>query len=153
MAVAGKFGCMQECNPELESFETYEECLKLYFEANDVAVSIIGKRKLKALFPDVKVQKSDILLKTYTSEPIEVIEEIEVEVHYQQQTQKLVLVVVAEEGPVLLGRNWLKHVILDWALICRINSKQISKMEKYPDVFIQKYPDVFIGSSYCEIIR
>ena len=113
------------------------------------AVSIIGERKLKALFPDVKVRKSDILLKTYTSEPIEVIEEIEVEVHYQQQTQKLVLVVVAEEGPVLLGRNWLKHVILDWALIGRINSKQISKME----ILLKKYPDVFIGSSYCEIIR
>ena len=57
MALAGKLGCMQEFNPELESFETYEERLKLYFEANDIApkkqvavfLSIIGAKNYALL--------------------------------------------------------------------------------------------------------
>ena len=67
MAVAGKFGCMQEFNPELESFKTYEERLELYFEANDVVpekqvavfLSIIGAKNYALLrdliSPDKKI--------------------------------------------------------------------------------------------------
>ena len=62
MAVAGKFGCMQECNPELESFETYEECLKLYFEANDVV-----PEKQVAVFLSTIGAKNYALLRDLTS--------------------------------------------------------------------------------------
>ena len=79
------------------------------------------------------------------------------EVQYLQQTQKVVLVVVAEDGPVILGRNWLKHVILDWAHIGSITSKQTSKMEtllkKYPDVFSDKLGIITHHSAKLYIIE
>ena len=62
MAVAGKFGCMQEFNPELESFETYEERLKLYFEANDVA-----PEKQVAVFLRIVAAKNYALLRDLIS--------------------------------------------------------------------------------------
>ena len=33
---------------------------------------------------------------------------------YDDQKQKLVLVVVVGDDPSLLGRNWLKYIHLDW---------------------------------------
>ncbi len=46
-----------------------------------------------------------------------VVGEMTVEVRYGMQIQQLPLVVVAGEGPSLLGRNWLRVVKLDWCQI------------------------------------
>ncbi len=36
------------------------------------------------------------------------------EVQYGEQKKSLPLVIVAGNGPTLLGRNWLQHIQLDW---------------------------------------
>ena len=46
---------------------------------------------------------------------------------------------MVEDGTVLLGRNWLKHVILDWAHIGRITSSKPVKWRK----LLKKYSEVF----------
>ena len=43
---------------------------------------------------------------------------MDVDVSYQEQTPKLLpLIVVCGKGPPLLGRNWLKHFVLNWSHI------------------------------------
>ncbi len=39
------------------------------------------------------------------------------EVKHFQQKKSLSLLVVAQDGPTLLGRNWLEHLRLDWKKI------------------------------------
>ena len=73
-------------------------------------ISIISEETQKALFPTQKVYKSDLILKTYTGEPIQIIGNLHMRVHYGEQFAKLVLVVVEGNGPSLLGRNWLKYL-------------------------------------------
>ena len=69
------------------------------------AVSIISDATRKAKFPHLKLHKSNVILKTYTEEPMKVMGNLHVCVRYGDQESKLVLVVVRGDGPSLFGRN------------------------------------------------
>ena len=84
------------------------------------AVSIISEMQCKQLFPNVKLDKSSIQLRTYTGEKLG---QINVRAQYEDQTKCLDLVVVTGNGPTLLGRNWLLQLRLDWAAIRRVEPK------------------------------
>ena len=102
------------------------------------AVSIMGEKTVQEMFPEVQLKKSDIVLKTYTAESMEVVGEIDVEVEYQGQTEKLVLVVVSGNGPTLLGRNWLQVIKLNWNQIAHTRLDQV----KCLDALLAKFSDV-----------
>ncbi len=69
------------------------------------ALTLISESKRKAIFPKEKLRPANLVLKTYTNEPIEVMGTLNVRVQYEGQLKKLVLVVIAGNGPSLLGRN------------------------------------------------
>ena len=102
------------------------------------AVSIMGEKTVQEMFLEVQLKKSDIVLKTYTAESMEVVGEIDVEVEYQGQTEKLVLVVVSGNGPTLLGRNWLQVIKLNWNQIAHTRLDQV----KCLDTLLAKFSDV-----------
>ena len=77
-------------------------------------VLLISQRKLCDLFPKLHVKQSEVTLCTYTGEKMDVRGEIQVEAQYGEQKKSLTLVVIAGTGPVLLGRNWLQHLQLNW---------------------------------------
>ena len=72
------------------------------------SISIISEETWRTRLPEVKLEQSKIIFKTYISEPMKVLGEIEVSVKYKNQEAKLQLVVVKGRGPSMLGRNWLK---------------------------------------------
>ena len=45
---------------------------------------------------------------------VHVLGQLNVHVHYSDQRARLVLLVVAGNGPSLLRRNWLHHIQLNW---------------------------------------
>ena len=93
------------------------------------AVSIISEKTRRALLPHLKLRGSDLVLRTYTEEPIKVIGTLNVRVQYGSQAEKLVLVVVGGDGPSLFGRNWLRYLRLDWNKIASIRSAQTQPAE------------------------
>ena len=78
------------------------------------------------MLAELKLHKSKILLKTYTGEHIPVQGELRVHVRYGEQCASLVLLVVAGDGPTLLGRNWLKYIQLDWKAIHAVSDAETS---------------------------
>lgn len=76
-------------------------------------VSLISEKTYDMLFPDMELEQSDIILKTYTNEHMAVTGELPVQVQYGDQCVSLNLVVVAGAGPSLFGHNWLEHIQLD----------------------------------------
>ena len=60
----------------------------------------------------MRLRTLKISLKSYTNERIPVLGQLNVHVRYGEQHAALVLIVVAGEGPSLLGRNWLKYLKL-----------------------------------------
>ena len=102
------------------------------------AVSIITEATRRAMFQDLKLCESSIVLKTYTDEPMQVTGQLNVHVQYGNQTEPLVLVVVAGDGPSLFGRNWLKYIQLDWH---RIGT--ITKQSEGLQALLQKHDRLF----------
>ena len=64
---------------------------------------------------------SSVLLWTYTRHTLEVKGCIKVNVKYQNQEKQLPLVVVAGEGPSLLGCDCLAHIKLDWSSLHNVH--------------------------------
>ena len=73
------------------------------------------------MFADETLHPSSLVLKTYTDERMEVMGTLNMQVQYGEQKKKLVLV-VGGNGPSLLGRNWLKHIKLDWSSIVAVRT-------------------------------
>ena len=78
------------------------------------AVSLIGHDKFQELFPKLSLTK---FLRTYTRERLDVRGEVQVEACYGEQKKSLPLIVIDGSGPMLLGRNWLEHIRLDWGTL------------------------------------
>ena len=60
-------------------------------------------------------------LKTYSGKSLPLLGEIRVAVKYQTQEMQLPLVVAQGKKPVLLGRNWLEKLNLDWSTIVKVS--------------------------------
>ena len=101
------------------------------------AVSIVSKQEYDSKFSSYELRKSAVVLKTYTSESLEVAGEITVHVRYKDQEANLDLVVVQGEGPALLGRNWLNHLVLNWHDILH------TSLGGGVDLLVSKYSKVF----------
>ena len=78
------------------------------------AVSLIPITKFRSSFNDLPLKTSEVTLRTYTGELMDVKGEIDLDVQYDDQKKSLPLIVIAGNGPILLGRNWLQHIRLDW---------------------------------------
>jgi hypothetical protein len=88
------------------------------------AISICPEEIFNEKFSNVQIQPSNIKLKTYAGNEVPVLGQATVDVQYGNQCVELPLVIVKLDGknqPMLLGRNWLEKVRLDWHSI--IDSK------------------------------
>ena len=100
------------------------------------AVSIMLQTTFDELWPNRSKAPSTVRLQSYSGEPISVVGSIEVAVEYQEQSAELPLVIVEGNGPTLLGRNWLKHIRLDWQGIHRLSQPSLnSLLQKHETVF------------------
>ena len=108
------------------------------------AVSIITFDLYQQQFNRLPLHKTGLFLKTYTGENIMPVGVLKVPVDYLNQRELLDLYVVKNKGPVLMGRDWLRKLCLDW---CSIKSLQASIATSSPveclDVMLDKYSDVF----------
>jgi len=77
------------------------------------SLSIISEKTYKSLWKNKQqpvLEDTNCRLHTYTKETIRVLGQITVEVTYKEQVRMLPLLVVAGEGPSLLGRDWLTEL-------------------------------------------
>ena len=107
-------------------------------------MSIISFDLYQQKFNRLPLHKTGLSLKTYTGENIMPRRVLKVPVDYQNQREVLDLYVVENKGPVLMGRDWIRTIRLDW---CSIKSLQASLATSSPkerlDVMLDKYSDVF----------
>ncbi len=74
-----------------------------------------------------------------TGEPIRVAGQLEVQVKYGSQAQKLPLL-VAGKGPTLLGHDWLQQIRLDWK---SIGLTFLDAGRDRVQILLERYPKVF----------
>ena len=118
-------------------------CANLTMEVDTgAAVSIISRAQLHELLPEVSktLKPASVRLRTYTGEYMKIAGEAQVNVIHNGQQELLPLVVVEEQGPPLIGRNWLRKIQLDWKTICAIRTTSCNdKLQK----ILNKHSAVF----------
>ena len=92
----------------------------------EAEVSIISDSTRRLLFTNVTLEKTYVVLKTYTEETIPVVGELPVMVQYGTMAsmvpwaKQLKLIVVSGERPSFFRRNWLLFHKLDWRQISKL---------------------------------
>jgi len=82
------------------------------------AVSIVSAAVVASKFFSPKLQRSDITLKKYAGEEVQVKVIFKVNVQYGcQKVSDLELIVVDGSGPSLIGLNWLHIIKLDLKIV------------------------------------
>jgi hypothetical protein len=71
---------------------------------------------------------TQVKLKTYTGEPLQVKGRIDVTVRYNGHTETIGILVIAGSGPTFMGRDWLQKIRLDWNTL--YNVRQSNVLEK-----------------------
>ena len=110
-------------------------------DCTGASLSIISDETYQSFWtsqPKPELQPTTVKLHTYTQESITVLGSITVDVAYKGQSKTLSLLVVAGQGPSLLGRNWLKELQLDWQELYQINQS-----EDTLQALLQKHKTVF----------
>ena len=89
--------------------------------------------------PSLQLQPTDVQLKTYTGEAVQILGEAKVTVNYGKQTQQLVVYVVNGNGPNLMGRDWLSSLKVSIGDIHRLGvpNKLSEILHKYDSVFTE----------------
>jgi hypothetical protein len=93
------------------------------------AKSIINNETSLKYFPNVRLADADIMLSTYSGENISPLGVCSVNVELDNQLERLNLYVVDKGGPPLFGREWLKHLKLNWAEIKALETNKQSVSE------------------------
>ena len=77
-------------------------------------VSIISEVIRQRCFPHLTLAPTQVKLRTYSNEELQVMGKLFVTVEHNHQRLPLELLVVAGNGTSLMGRNWLQFIRLDW---------------------------------------
>ena len=102
----------------------------------------------KSIWTDVLTSKPvehtdiDVKLQSYSGHEIPVIGEAKVQVAYRDQEAVLPVVITGNDGPVLMGRDWLPVLKLEWGQIKRISLEPVNKL----DLLQTKYSSLFDGN-------
>ena len=94
-------------------------------------------RKLWKVPPNLKLTTAR--LSTYSGQRLVVLGTLSVEVKYEAQQVVLSILVVQGSGPTLLGRDWLKHIQLNWKEL----SIHYTRKYRYLDEVLAKHESLF----------
>ena len=86
-------------------------------------VPVVSGTVYRKLFIHLSLKPTYFYLKTCSSEQLALLGEIQVRVKFQTQEVQLLLLVAEGDKPVLLGRNWMEKMKLDWATIFKVSQE------------------------------
>ena len=113
------------------------------------SVSLISKETFTKLWPDEQgrpeLQQSASRLRTYTGQELEVQGSVTVKVTYGSQQETLALLIVAGDGPSILGRDWLQKLRLDWRALNHLRTALLSELQ----AILNQHKDVFKDELGC----
>ena len=92
------------------------------------SVSVPSSSTWTRLFPGRELKRTNTVLKTFSGEQLQAIGSADVKVQYKSQSVTLPILVLKGEGPDLFGRNWLKHIWIDWQSMHQVEEERLHTM-------------------------
>ena len=93
------------------------------------SVTIVPKSVWNDVLAAKPLQQTDVKLRSYSGHEIPVVGEAKVQVSFGNQEAHLPIIVTANDGPVLMGRNWLSVLKLNWKEIKQISQESSDTIE------------------------
>ena len=100
-----------------------------------MSVSIMSEEAWEEHFPRIPLEKSQVKLRTYTGETLDITGQAQVEVTYENQAAKVPLQLMKGQGPTRFGRNWLRDIKLNWGSIKQISNDLDNMLSNHLAVF------------------
>ena len=98
------------------------------------SLSVISEQHWKDKFPQVKLEHSNVRLRTYTCEELTIIGQATVKVKFEYQECELPVQIIKGNRPALLGQNWLRNIRLNWGTIKHISDDLDDVLTKHRKV-------------------
>ena len=109
--------------------------------------SIMSKGEYFEKFADKPLTPSQVTLKTYTGEVLEVLGEMYCDIVYKGKQYSLpILVANYDAKPTLLGKNWLRHIKLEWGEIFCIPKGDALNADSQLNDLLSKHSELFTES-------
>lgn len=131
-------GVLCKINNEPIQLQVYIDGVLVIMELDTgAAVSIVSESTFRRLWSGKVLERSGIRLCTYSGESLRVIGTWEAEVRYNNQIDKLSVIVLEGAGPSLLGRDWLQRFRIDWksVLVIQNGASLENVLKKHEMVF------------------
>ncbi|XP_068707224.1 uncharacterized protein [Montipora foliosa] len=109
--------------------------------------SIMSKSEYLEKFADEPLTPSQVTLKTYTGEVLDVSGEMHCDIVYNGKQYCLpILVANYDAKPTLLGKNWLRHIKIEWGeIFCSSKGNALSADSQLNDL-LSKHSELFTES-------
>ena len=109
--------------------------------------SIMSKGEYFEKFADKPLTPSQVTLKTYTGEVLEVLGEMYCDIVYKGKQYSLpILVANYDAKPTLLGKSWLRHIKLEWGEIFCIPKGDALNADSQLNDLLSKHSELFTES-------
>ena len=136
-----KVGLLRE-KPILIDIEINNNLIQMELDTG-ASVSVMSKNVLETtLGSNIKITPVDAQLRTYTGEIIKPIGIANVSVKYSHQVKTLPIVITPNDGPTLMGRNWLHDIMLDWKSLFKGNVHSVETEENL-EAMLSEFEEVF----------
>ena len=103
------------------------------------SMSLMSQNTWKSKFPWLKLKDIKVTVRTYSSEKLSVLGQVQVSVVHESRQMVLPMLTIEGFGPSLLGRNRLSKLNL-WKSISLL---RVSSKEQSTDILVDKFPDDF----------
>ena len=139
---------------------TVDLCIQgsnLTFEVNTgAAVTLIFEETYRKHFLNMPMQETSLQLTMYSKYQLQVLGQVTVDVSYGTQNGRYILYVIKGTGTSLLGRDWMRHIQLDWKSIASAVHSVTSPcyqplLDKYAEVFKDKLGTLKLIKAYLQV--
>lgn len=120
------------------------------------AVTLSPVEIFEKLMPKLKVSPSSVKLVTYAGNEVPVVGQVDVNVIYGEQKACLPIVLVdiaKKQQPMLLGRNWLSQIKLDWQAIVGSNVLKSISVRPRPNTSVVDAQVALLKSKFQSVFR
>ena len=109
--------------------------------------SIMSKSEYLEKFADEPLTPSQVTLKTYTGEVLNVSGEMHCDIVYKGKQYCLpILVANYDAKPTLLGKNWLRHIKIEWGEIFCSSKGDVLSADSQLNDLLSKHSELFTES-------
>ncbi len=127
------------------------------FEVDSGAcVSVINEQCYENLFKSKELKQTNLVLSSYTNQPIKPLGKLSVRVQYQNVEKQLTLYVVTKGANPLMGRDWIRdlgvtvQIPREDNVKSNVNQCTVQNVEsKVVNDLYEKFPEVFTDSLGC----